>query len=141
MLKKINSWLALFLFATLLTIVALLVQIMFPDLIYHRVYLIILFFLLLTLFTHYITLMGLKHAPDKFALVYLGTMTFRLLMSIGIILIVLLQEIPEKINFVIHFAIVYLAFLIFEIYALLTTLRSNFQTRAENADKKQEKLP
>ncbi|MDF9798304.1 signal transduction histidine kinase [Catalinimonas alkaloidigena] len=139
--KKLSSWFALFLFALVLVIIAYLAQTIFPNLVYQGIYLIILFFLLLTLFTHYITRMGLKHAPDKFALVYLGTMTFRLLISIGIILIVLLQEIPDRINFVIHFSIVYLAFLIFEIYALLTTLRSNFQTRAENADKKQQKLP
>lgn len=134
-----KSWLALFIFAALFFILAFFAHQLFPEIIYPGIYYIVLFFLLLTMFTHYINLMGLKHMPEKFALVYLGAMTFRLLMSIGIILIVLLQEIPDRINFVIHFAIVYLAFLIFEIYALLTTLRSNFQTRAENADKKQEK--
>jgi hypothetical protein len=141
MLETKRSWLALFLYALALTAITFLLKMMLPSLVYPGIYYIIFFFLLLTLFTHFITLSGLKHMPDKFALVYLGTMTFRLLICIGIILIVLLQEIPDKITFVINFAIVYLAFLIFEIYALLTTLRSNFQTRAENAEKKQEKLP
>lgn len=140
MLKTKKSWLALFLYAIVLSFIIFLVKAMAPALVYQGAYYILIFFLLLTLFTQYITSLGLKHAPDKFALVYLGTMTFRLIMSIGIILIVLLQDIPDKITFIVNFAIVYLAFLIFEIYALLTTLRSNFQTRAENAEKKQEKL-
>ena len=141
MLETNKSWLALFLYALALTAVTFLIKMVFPSLVYPGIYYIIFFFLLLTLFTHFITLSGLKYMPDKFALVYLGTMTFRLLICVGIILIALLQKIPDKITFVINFAIVYLAFLIFEIYALLTTLRSNFQTRAENAEKKQEKLP
>lgn len=141
MLETKKSWLALFLYALVLSFITFLTKTMAPAMVYQGAYFIIIFFLLLTLFTHYITLQGLKHAPDKFALVYLGTMTFRLLMSLGIILIAFLQEIPDRITFVVNFAIVYLAFLIFEIYALLTTLRSNFQTRAENGEKKQEKLP
>ncbi|WKN29994.1 hypothetical protein PZB74_13570 [Porifericola rhodea] len=141
MLEKKQSWLALFLFALVVALLVFLVQQIVPIWVYHGAYYIVLFFLLLTLLTQYLTQMGLKHAPDKFAFVYLGTMTLRLIISIGIILIVLLQDIPDKITFVINFAIVYLAFLIFEIYALLTTLRSNFQTRAENADKKQKNTP
>lgn len=136
-----KSWLALFLYALALSFITFLTNTLAPTLVYPGAYFIIIFFLLLTLFTHYVTLQGLKHAPDKFALIYLGTMTFRLLISFGIILIVFLQDIPDRITFVINFAIVYLAFLIFEIYALLTTLRSNFQKRAENGEKKQEKLP
>ncbi len=134
-----KSWLALFLFAIALTFVVFLTQAIIPAIVHQGAYYIIAFFLLLTIFTHYISLLGFKHIPDKFALVYLGTMTFRLLMGIGLIIIVLLQGIPDRILFVANFAFVYLAFLIFEIYALLTTLRSNSQKRAENAEKKQEK--
>lgn len=141
MSEKNKSWLALFLYALALAFITFLIKTTAPSMIHSGAYYIILFFLLLTIFTHYITFQGMRHMPDKFALVYLGTMTFRLLISIGVILIALLQAIPDRITFVINFAILYLAFLIFEIYALLTTLRSNFQTRAENAKKKQEKLP
>lgn len=135
MLTSKNSWLALLLFALVLTFLTYLIQLLAPNIIYEGAYFIILFFLLLTLLTNYISQSALKHSPDRFSLFFFATITLRLLLSVGVVLVVLLQDIPDKITFGINFAVVYLIFLIFEIYALLTTLRSNFQKRAENVDK------
>jgi len=135
MLTSKNSWLALLLFALVLTFLTYLIQLLAPKIIYEGAYFIILFFLLLTLLTNYISRSTLEHSPDRFSLFFFGTITLRLLLSVGVVLVVLLQDIPDKITFGINFAVVYLIFLIFEIYALLTTLRSNFQKRAENVDK------
>lgn len=139
MLKPKKAWLALTLFALTLTLLTFLLNLLAPGIIHQGAYFILLFFFLLTLLTHYLSVAALREGHDKFALVFFGSITVRLLISVAVVLVVLLKGIPHKITFVVNFAVTYLAFLIFEIYALLTTLRSNFQKRAENAEKRYEK--
>lgn len=138
MLKPEKAWLTLSVYALILTLLAFLLDTLAPQIIHEGAYFILLFFFLLTLLTHYLSISALKAGHDRFSLVFFGTMTVRLLLSVGIVLVVLLQDIPSKITFAVNFATTYLAFLIFEIYALLTTLRSNFQKRAENAENHQD---
>lgn len=132
-----KAWLELSLYGLLLMLLALLIDELAPQLIHQGAYFVILFFYLLTLLTHHMSVSALRESPDKFSLVFFGFLTVRLLLSVGVVLIVLLQNIPSEITFIVNFALTYLAFLIFEIYALLTTLRSNFQKRAENAENHQ----
>lgn len=138
MLKPEKAWLALSLFAISLSLLTFLLNELSADLIHQGVYFVILFFFLFTLLTHYLSIAAIREGHDRFALVFFGSMTIRLLVSVGVVLLILFKGIPQKITFVVNFSLVYLAFLIFEIYALLTTLRSNFQKRAENAEKHNE---
>lgn len=137
MLRTKKAWVALSLYTLMLLLLALLLNNLAPHLIHQGAYLIIFFFYLLTLLTHHLSVSALSEGHDKFSLVFFGFMTVRLLLSVGVVLVVLLQDIPSKITLTVNFALTYLAFLIFEIYALLTTLRSNFQKRAENAENHQ----
>lgn len=137
MLRTKKAWVALSLYTLMLLLLALLLDNLAPQLIHQGAYLIIFFFYLLTLLTHHLSVSALNEGHDKFSLVFFGFMTVRLLLSVGVVLVVLLQDIPSKITLTVNFALTYLAFLIFEIYALLTTLRSNFQKRAENAENHQ----
>jgi len=135
MLKPKQAWIVLSLFALSLTLLSFLLSTLASGIIHQGAYFIILFFYLLTLITHYLSVSALREGHDRFALVFFASITVRLLISLAVVLTVLLKGLPQKITFIVNFAVVYLAFLIFEIYALLTTLRSNFQKRADNAEK------
>jgi hypothetical protein len=134
MFKSPKVWLLFSLYSLILATLAFLIDSLLPTLVHEEVYNMIIFFFLLTLITHHFSVAALDEGHDRFSLAYFGFLTLRLLLSLSIILIALLLNIPDKITFIVNFALVYLAFLIFEIYALLTTLRSNFEKRAENAE-------
>jgi len=134
MFKPKKAWLALSLVALTLTLLTFLLQFVKPAFVHEWAYFTILFFFFLTLGTHYASLAAVRSGPDQFALVFFASVTVRLLLSVAIVLTALLMNLSHKITFVVNFAVTYLVFLIFEIYALLTTLRSNFEKRAENAE-------
>lgn len=134
MIKSQKAWLILSLYSLILATLAFLIYSLNPTLVHEEIYYVILFFFMLTLITHHFSVAALDEGHDRFSLVFFGFLTLRLLLSLGIILVALLLNISDRITFIVNFALVYLAFLIFEIYALLTTLRSNFQKRAENAE-------
>jgi len=83
------------------------------------------FFLVVNGLAAIITYKALQQDQQKMILVYLATTVFRLLLSVGIIFFILMQGVSDRITFVINFAVVYLAFLGFEIYGLLTNLRAH----------------
>jgi hypothetical protein len=85
------------------------------------------FFLVVNGLAAIITYRALQQDQQKMILVYLATTVFRLLLSIAIIFFILIQGVPDRITFVINFAVVYLAFLGFEIYGLLTNLRAHLE--------------
>jgi len=135
MLKPRKDWLALSALALCVAFLTLTVDTLAPDLVPSGAYAILLFFFLLTLVTHYASVASIEAGHQQFTLVFFGLMTFRLLTTTGIVLVVLLKNLPQKIPLIVYLGFTYLVFLIFEINALLTTLRSNFQKRADNAEK------
>ena len=74
-----------------------------------------------------VTFRALQKDQQQMILTYLATTVFRLLISVAIIFLALMQGVPDRITFVINFAVVYLAFLGFEIYGLLTNLRAHLE--------------
>ena len=70
---------------------------------------------------------ALNKDQQRMVLVYLATTVFRLLISASVIFFALINGVEDRITFVINFAVVYLAFLGFEIYSLLTNLRAHLE--------------
>jgi hypothetical protein len=130
-----RPWLAISLFSVLLALLTFGFRQLAPDLVHQGAFYVLLYFYLLTLLTHYLTRLGLHDSAERFSAYFFTAMVIRLLLSAAVVLLFLLRGIPERIAFALNFVAVYFAFLIFEINTLLTTLRSNFQKRAENAEK------
>ncbi|MEQ9437647.1 MAG: hypothetical protein RIG62_01320 [Cyclobacteriaceae bacterium] len=85
------------------------------------------FFFVINALASFITFGALRQDQQKLILVYLATTVFRLLISVAVIFFALTHGVSDRITFVINFAIVYLAFLGFEIYGLLTNLRAHLE--------------
>ncbi|WKN41066.1 hypothetical protein [Tunicatimonas pelagia] len=85
------------------------------------------FFLIINGLASLVTLRSLQKDQQQMILTYLATTVFRLLISVAIIFFALMQDVPHRITFVINFAVLYLAFLGFEIYGLLTNLRAHLE--------------
>ncbi len=85
------------------------------------------FFFLLTLFSLYIIEKLTKKKTDNFLAVYFSAMIGRLFISIIFASIFILTDRAHVFNFSINFLILYLLFLGFEIYGIMTNLRHHFK--------------
>lgn len=103
-----------------------------PEWLYPHVYWLYLFFFVITS----LSLLGLeqirKHQPDKFINSYFIIMLTRLFISLGLALIFIIFDKQNAKIFVANFAALYLFFLGFEIYGILTNLRQHFKNSTEN---------
>lgn len=86
---------------------------------------IIIFFLILTwltgIFTHYLLSISKENSVN----ILLGAIGIRLLGSIGFVAVMLLLGQENLILFVINFFVIYLFYLLFDIYMLIANLRPN----------------
>ncbi len=95
----------------------------FEQLLHAKVWNILLFFFFLTLVTGFLSQLILKNGKENFAQVVLGGTIFRFFFSLGYILIFVVLGLDNIILFVTNFFAVYLLYLLFDIYGLITNLR------------------
>lgn len=103
-----------------------------PQYVYHQIWVVLVFFVLLTLVSLYIIESLTKQNPDNFLAVYFSIMIGRLFLSIIFATIFILADRPHVFNFSINFMFLYLLFLGFEIYGIMTNLRPNNTNRSGN---------
>ncbi|SNS08712.1 hypothetical protein SAMN06295967_10385 [Belliella buryatensis] len=94
-----------------------------PAWIHDSIWKILSFFALLTwvtgTFVHYLIKLSKENSPN----ILLGATAIRFLASLGFIVIYLFLDVENIILFVINFFIIYLFYLIFDIYGLIANLR------------------
>ena len=98
-----------------------------PQLIYHQVWIILVFFFLLTLASLIIIEKITKKNPKNFLAVYFSAMIARLFISIIFATVFILTDRENVFNFSINFLFLYLLFLGFEIYGIITNLRHHLK--------------
>ncbi|NJN25995.1 MAG: hypothetical protein HC819_08505 [Cyclobacteriaceae bacterium] len=123
---------ALYRFTAIVLLGVLVVYFLLPGFVYHQVWLVLLFFFLLTLASLYIIEKFTSKQPDNFLAVYFSTMIGRLFISIIFAAVVILTDRTHVFNFSINFLILYLLFLGFEIYGIMSNLRNHFKKGSEN---------
>jgi ABC-type iron transport system FetAB permease component len=96
-----------------------------PRFIYHQVWLVLLFFYLLTLASLVAIKRLTQNRPSNFLAVYFSIMLARLFISIIFATAVILFDRSHLLNFSINFLLLYFVFLGFEIYGIITNLRQN----------------
>ncbi len=116
-----------FIYTVLVAITILIIQYVEPDWIYHYVWLVVLFLFLITLGTIRLTHIASKKLNKQFIQVYFAIMTVRLLISLGFALIFIVKDRDHVLVFGLNFIVLYLLFLGFEIYTILTNLRTHFK--------------
>ena len=117
----------LYKFSLLIILGVLLFEIFLPQFVYHRIWLILLFFFLLTLGSVYVIEKITRKNPKNFLAVYFSAMIGRLFISIIFAAIFILTDRANVFIFSINFLILYLLFLGFEIYGIMTNLRLHFK--------------
>jgi len=84
--------------------------------------LIILFLFLQALLTFLLTKLGFQDR-QRFSLYYMAATAFRFLLSVIVVFFALYLGVDHTVVFIINFMTVYLLFVVFEIYTLITNLR------------------
>ncbi len=121
-LKKIPYW-DLYKYSILVVATILVSLMLIPQYIYHRVWIIMVFFFVLTLASLSIIQSITAKNPANFLGAYFSVMIGRLFISIIFATIFILTDREHLFNFAFNFLILYLLFLGFEIYGIITNLR------------------
>ena len=93
------------------------------KLVHPYIWYILLFFVFVTGFTFYITRKGYQEDEENFQLYYFGSMAFRVVMCLAVILLYVLFREDGHLQFALNFFALYFIFTGFEIYCILTNLR------------------
>lgn len=101
-----------------------LLQQIFPGKWFHeKIWDIIIFYALLTVLTGLVSIYFLKKDKLNSVSIILGSAVFRLLVSLAFVLVALWGGDKNILWFVINFFTIYLLYLLFDIYSLITNLR------------------
>ena len=98
-----------------------------PEYTYKQFWIILVFFFLLTLGSLYFIDRMTKKKSDRFLAIYFGAMIGRLFISIIFAAIFILTDRDSVFTFSVNFLLLYLSFLGFEIYGIITNLRHHFK--------------
>ncbi len=89
------------------------------------------FFVVITGATFYIARLGISYDSDNFQLYYFGSMGFRMILSIAVIVVYIFLFPENQLQFVFNFFALYFLFTGFEIYSLLANLRPHLKKHNE----------
>ncbi|GHA65955.1 hypothetical protein [Pontibacter akesuensis] len=120
-----------FLTAILCVITGALLQFTGYALVHPYVWYILLFFILITGFTYYLTQLGYKNDPDNFQAYYFASMGFRMLMSLGVVGIYAWFFEEGRMAFVLNFFVLYFVYTGFEIYSILANFAPQLKKHNE----------
>jgi hypothetical protein len=93
------------------------------NILHNKVWNMILFFFLLAFSTGYLSQLILKNGKENFVAAVLSGTIFRFFISLGYILVFLFLGVDNIILFVVNFFVIYLLYLLFDIYGLIANLR------------------
>jgi len=124
--EKVPHW-SFYRFSIIVFTAIFLLTLLIPGYIYHQVWIILVFFFVLTLASLLVIEKLTKKNPKSFLAVYFSAMIARLFISIIFATIFILTDRESVFNFSINFLFLYLLFLGFEIYGIITNLRQHLK--------------
>jgi len=129
--EKIPHW-SFYKFSLVVFTAVFILTFLVPQYIYHQVWIILVFFFLLTLASLVIIEKFTNKNSKNFLGIYFTAMIARLFISIMFATIFILTDRSHVFNFAINFLFLYLLFLGFEIYGIITNLRHHFKSGSED---------
>lgn len=124
--EKIPHW-SLYRFSFFVLVGIAICNFVIPQYMYDQVWIILLFFVLLTLASLVTIEKFTKNNSKNFLAVYFSTMIARLFISIIFAAIFILTDRSNVFNFAMNFLFLYLLYLGFELYGIITKLRHHFK--------------
>ncbi len=116
----------LFIFSTILIAVIIVFQLVWPQVLYDKVWWLLIFFILLTISSLLVISYATAKNPKNFMVFYFSAMIARLFISILVAAVFILLDKNNVLVFAVNFTTLYLLFLGFEIYSILINLRHHF---------------
>jgi hypothetical protein len=120
----------LFIFSAVIGAIILIFQIVWPQVLYDKIWWLLIFFILLTVSSLLIIGYATAKNPKNFMVFYFSAMIARLFISILVAAVFILLDKNNVLVFAVNFTTLYLLFLGFEIYSILINLRHHFGTRS-----------
>ncbi len=128
-LSKKIPFLGLYAFTLVIVLIAAILRFAIPSILYHDLWVIIVFFFFLT-YASLITIQKfVTKNPENFLTIYFSVMVARLFASIVFAAIFILLDRENVFLFAMNFIALYLSYLGFEIYGIITNLRTHFTKR------------
>lgn len=124
---KSKSTFHIIVYTLLVSLTVIFLNYMKPGWIYHYIWILLLFFFILTTLVVWVIDYTYKKFRKKFIQAYFGIMAIRLIISLAFAIIFILKDRENVLVFGINFLIMYLLFLGFEIYNIITNLRTHFK--------------
>jgi hypothetical protein len=124
--KKIPHW-SFYRFSFFVFTAVFILTFLIPQYVYHQVWIVLVFFFLLTLASLIVIEKVTRKNAKNFLAIYFSAMIARLFISIIFATIFILTDRSHVFNFAINFLFLYLLFLGFEIYGIITNLRHQFK--------------
>ena len=125
----LKTFLPLFIFSTIIAVLIFSLQLAGFSWIYPLAWLIFAILFVLAFAGEAIVQRGLKGEEGNIILYVMGVTTVRLLISVVLALVFILTDKPNAKLFAGNFVVLYLLYLGFDIYSLLTNLRSHSKKR------------
>ena len=124
-MPKISYFLRLFIFSALIAFLIIILKQLFPGKYIHEaIWLILIFYIALTAVIHYMTANAANKSNSSFVTAMFGSIGLKLLLSIAFLIFYLLNDRTNTVWFSINFIVLYLFFTAFEIYSILSNLRT-----------------
>ena len=130
--RKNKTFIQLYVFTVVVFLLAVIANFLQPAIVYGKVWWLIAFFFLLTLFSFRAVITFSGKNPGAFIAIYFTAMIARLFISILVASAFILLDKQHVMTFAYNFIVLYLLFLGFEIYGIITTLRHQNKTGADN---------
>jgi hypothetical protein len=99
---------------------------------YDKSYWLLLFFFSLTFISLKLLISFASPGSEHFVMIYFGTAAIRLFISAGLALLMIMMDRSNIIVFVANFMTLYLLYLGFEIYAIISIFRNHSEKTTEN---------
>lgn len=93
---------------------------------------IFIYFIVINTVTHYILLKSEKLRPTLFVNYFIGSLSFKMMASLGIIVVYCLFDKANAVPFILCFATLYFVYTIFEVLSLFKHFKSKPSTEARN---------
>jgi hypothetical protein len=124
-MSKTSYFLQLFIFSALIALLIIILKQLFPgEYIHHAIWIIFIFYIILTTIVHFIFAKPISRNSSTFITAIFGYTGLKLLLSIAFLIFYLMNDRTNPIWFSVNFIILYLSFTAFEIYFLLRNLRT-----------------
>ena len=118
-----NTQVRFFLFSAIIAAIVLLIQLVLPEWIHFKIWNIYFFILILSLLLGILSSFLLKSFSENFFNIVILGMVIRFIASLVFITISIWPTLPNIIPFIANFFVIFLCYLVFDIYAFLSNLR------------------